>query len=180
MILSAEQCKQLCLKTLQYSFYIEHLWVTTSDFCFIINFCQEWCQLSKLFVASVFTVFRAQGYLGIAWLFNKVCFNCMLLSYHVRVSEWIYTLYLPECHETPCLKQARYLSLNDSNENRNYNYLVHNLIILPVWLNGWVFVYELSSCGFETRCCHLSPVLLNKMKHEYICRVTNLVINVRF
>ena len=24
----------------------------------------------------------------------------------------------------------------------------------PVWLNGWVFVYELSGCGFESRCNH--------------------------
>ena len=23
-----------------------------------------------------------------------------------------------------------------------------------VWLNGWVFVYELSGCGFESRCSH--------------------------
>ena len=22
----------------------------------------------------------------------------------------------------------------------------------PVWLNGWVFVYELSGCGFESSC----------------------------
>ena len=28
-------------------------------------------------------------------------------------------------------------------------------IIWPVWLNGWVFVYELSGCGFESRCSHL-------------------------
>ena len=25
----------------------------------------------------------------------------------------------------------------------------------PVWLKGWVFVYILSSCGFESRCSHL-------------------------
>ena len=31
----------------------------------------------------------------------------------------------------------------------------HNSIIWPVWLNGWVFVYELSDCGFESHCCHL-------------------------
>ena len=29
-------------------------------------------------------------------------------------------------------------------------------IIWPVWPNGWVFVYELSDCEFESRCCHLS------------------------
>ena len=25
-----------------------------------------------------------------------------------------------------------------------------------LYLNGWVFVYELSGCGFESRCCHLN------------------------
>ena len=31
-------------------------------------------------------------------------FDCMLLSCHVRVSDWIYTLLLPECKETSRLK----------------------------------------------------------------------------
>ena len=35
-------------------------------------------------------------------------FDCMFLC-HVRVSEWIYTLHLPECQGTPCSKQAWYL-----------------------------------------------------------------------
>ena len=26
----------------------------------------------------------------------------------------------------------------------------------PVWPNGWVFVYELSGCGFESSCSHLN------------------------
>ena len=25
-----------------------------------------------------------------------------------------------------------------------------------LWLNGWVFVYELSGCGFESSCSHLN------------------------
>ena len=36
------------------------------------------------------------------------------------------------------------------------NYSQHSLIIWPVWLNGWVFVYELSGCRFESRCSHLN------------------------
>ena len=27
---------------------------------------------------------------------------------------------------------------------------------LARWLNGWVFVYELSGCGFESSCSHLT------------------------
>ena len=33
----------------------------------------------------------------------------MFLACHVRVSEWIHTLYLSECQGTQCSKQARYL-----------------------------------------------------------------------
>ena len=36
-------------------------------------------------------------------------FFCMFLSCHIRVSEWILTLYLPEWQGTPCLKQAQNL-----------------------------------------------------------------------
>ena len=36
-------------------------------------------------------------------------FDCMLLSYHIHISEWIHTVYLTECQRTPCSKQARYL-----------------------------------------------------------------------
>ena len=36
-------------------------------------------------------------------------FDCMFLSCHLRISEWIHTLQLPECQGTPCLKQARNL-----------------------------------------------------------------------
>ena len=38
-------------------------------------------------------------------------FDCMFLSCHVRVSEWIHTLQLPECQGTPCSKQASYLKI---------------------------------------------------------------------
>ena len=33
-------------------------------------------------------------------------------------------------------------------------YSQHSSIILPVWLHGWVFVYELSGCGFDSGCSH--------------------------
>ena len=47
--------------------------------------------------------------------------------------------------------------LRDSNEIRTHNYLVRKRALnRPVWLNGWVFVYELSGYKFESRCCHLN------------------------
>ena len=39
-------------------------------------------------------------------------FDCMFLSCHVRASEWIHTLCLPEWQETPCWKQAQSLKFN--------------------------------------------------------------------
>ena len=41
---------------------------------------------------------------------DKSC-DCMFLSCHVCVSEWIHNLQLPECQGTPCLKQARNLKV---------------------------------------------------------------------
>ena len=47
--------------------------------------------------------------------------------------------------------------LNDSNKIRTHNYLVRKRTLnRPVWLNGWVFLYELSGCKLESRCCHLN------------------------
>ena len=36
-------------------------------------------------------------------------FDWMFLSCHVRISEWIHILYLPECRGTSCSDKARYL-----------------------------------------------------------------------
>ena len=46
-------------------------------------------------------------------------------------------------------------------------YSQHSSIIWPVWLNGWVFVYELSNCGFESRCSHLNYTHAQKVFEEF-------------
>ena len=40
--------------------------------------------------------------------------------------------------------------------HRTDKYSQHSSIIWSVWLNGWVFVYKLSGCGFEPCCSHLN------------------------
>ena len=35
-------------------------------------------------------------------------------------------------------------------------YSQHNSIIWPLWPNGWIFVYELNGCEFESRWSHLN------------------------
>ena len=73
------------------------------------------------------------------------------LTCNVRISGWMYTLQLPECQGTPCLKQARYMKFN----------------ITPVWLNGSVFVLELSGCGFKSRCTHLDDPVLSSSSYYW-------------
>ena len=38
-------------------------------------------------------------------------FFCLLLSCHIRISEWVHNTYLRECQGTLCLKQTRYLKI---------------------------------------------------------------------
>ena len=43
-----------------------------------------------------------------------------------------------------------------SQKHRTDKYSQHSSILWPVWLNSWVFVYELSGCGFKSSCSHLN------------------------
>ena len=43
-----------------------------------------------------------------------------------------------------------------SQMHRRDEYSQHSSTIWPVWLNDWVFVYELSGWGFESSCSHLN------------------------
>ena len=63
----------------------------TREYDLIIAGSLEW-QLSKLFFSD-------------ALLSDP--YKLMFLSCHIRVSEWIYTLWLPECQGTPCSKQVQ-------------------------------------------------------------------------
>ena len=54
------------------------------------------------------------------------------------------------------LKPVRDMTITYSQMQCTDKYSQDNSVIRPVWLNGCVFVYELSGCGFEFRCCHLN------------------------
>ena len=43
-----------------------------------------------------------------------------------------------------------------SQMHRADKYSKHSPTIWSVWLNGWVLIYELSRCGFESSCSHLN------------------------
>ena len=49
-----------------------------------------------------------------------------------------------------------YATDTGSRMHRTDKYSQHSSIIWPVLLNGLVFVYERSGCGFESSCSHLN------------------------
>ena len=78
--------------------------------------------------------------------------NCVFLC-HIRVSERIYTQYLPECQETPCSKQARYLKLKWLQGIWTHNHLVHkgtlnHLALQTKWLRfvASTYLYDTFNC----------------------------------
>ena len=89
-------------------------------------------------------------------------FDCMFISCHVCVSEWIHTLYLRGGPGTPYRKLAKSnWSLIDCNRPWSHNHLVCKralgyLVKMAKWLNCWLLLCKLKRCGFESRCDHLS------------------------
>ena len=71
-------------------------------------------------------------------------------SYHIKYAFWIesvtYAFYSEWTRMGPC---RTYIEMH-----RTDDYSQHNSIMWPVWLNGWVFIYKLSGCGFVLRCSH--------------------------
>ena len=53
------------------------------------------------------------------------------------------------------LKYIRETIITYSEMHCTSKYLQYSSIIKPVCLNGWLFVYELSGCGFEPRCSQM-------------------------
>ena len=53
-----------------------------------------------------------------------------------------------ECEFT--LKRVRDMIRTYSQMYSTKKYSQHSPIIWPVWLNGWVFVYDVSGCGFQS------------------------------
>ena len=56
------------------------------------------------------------------------------------------------------LKLVRDMTITYSRMHCTDKYSQHSSIIWPVWLNGLVFLYELTGRGFESRCCHLHSI----------------------
>ena len=71
-----------------------------------------------------------------------------------RGFPWHSGNYRIECRFT--LKCVHDMIITSSQMQRTDKYSQHSSIIWPIWVNVWMFVYELSDCGFESSCCHLN------------------------
>ena len=69
---------------------------------------------------------------------------------------------------------------------RTYNHLhwadmysQHSSIIWPVWLIGWVFVYELSGCGFASSSSHLViDIVLTSMDYGNFLYIDGVLVHI--
>ena len=83
--------------------------------------------------------------------------SCSHLNFRFRAGfeQWVPSHSATiECGFT--LKCVRDMIRTYSQMHRIDKYSQHSSIIWPVWLNGWVFVHELSGCEFESCCSHLN------------------------
>ena len=83
--------------------------------------------------------------------------SCVVSAYLYGAFEFKEFLDIQATIECSCtMKLVRDMIITYIQMHRTDTYSQHSLIIWPVWLNGWVFVYELNSCGFESCCFHLN------------------------
>ena len=109
------------------------------------------------------------------WTFLTVYFYHVMYTW-IHVSES--TLY--SClNVKELLAQNRHgiWSLSECNRNQIHNHLVCkrtlNHLAKLVWLNGWVFVYKLSGCGFKSYCSNLNFLNIYQSSKFQVFRETN-------
>ena len=69
-----------------------------------------------------------------------------------QVAPWHSSNYRVRIHSEMCMWHNKNIQSNALYRKVLTTQLKHR----PVWLNGWLFVYELSSCGFKSHCSHLN------------------------
>ena len=84
----------------------------------------------------------------------KTLWNLTVCSYHVTYAFQSESTLFSCLNVKELLAQSRreIWSLSDCNWTQTNNHLVHERALnhLDIWLNGRVFIYELSCCGFDS------------------------------
>ena len=108
---------------------------------------------SKLWLSQSRQIKIGSGFLRslVNYKLTKLCFRINRQTWEKDMFNTAFILFSQNLH---ILNRFIY-----HNEIQNYNHLVRKRTLAnrPVWLNDWVFFYELSGWGsFEFRCCHLN------------------------
>ena len=124
-----------------------------------------WCLAGKLefmVLQSVSVTFDESCSLPKCFKYSRSSFDKE--AFHKESAAGLFVSKLTEMYRIDILKRSfeilmkmRYFAFTLKNTKLIFQESCQNSFIFyfPVWLNGWVFVYELSVCGFESRCCHL-------------------------
>ena len=106
------------------------------------------------------------------WFYYGI--DCTLSSCHVRASELIYTLQLPDCQEMSGSKQAWYLKFKWQQRNSNPKPLKLKNDTQSVWLNG--ILLNLFSAQILFLICYKTFTLHNyltfRISRENLIKVT--------
>ena len=94
-------------------------------------------------------------YLQTKWLWVPVPLQSLKLRYRYCFKGRVLDIQANiKCEFT--LKCVRDVIRTYSQMHPTDKYSQHSSCIWSIWPNGWVFVYELSGCWFESRCSHLN------------------------
>ena len=75
----------------------------------------------------------------------------------LRINSLLLQLNLQQIDSTNLVFLLKHIQvISDSKGTRTHNHVVCKPTPWRVWLSVWVFVYELSRCGFESCCCHFN------------------------
>ena len=103
----------------------------------------DWCLNITVYFLVIF-----------AWFVQFTLFQLNRLGKHIKSLKLSCLTKTIECGFP--LKLVRDMIITYIQMHRTDKYSQHSSIIWPVWLNGWVSVYEPRGCGVESRCCYLN------------------------
>ena len=102
--------------------------------------------------------------------FGNICFAFFEKSYLAVCSYHVPYVFQSESTLCSCLNvkellaqnRHKFWNLSDCNGTWTHNHLICKLILI------WVFVYELSGCGFESRCSHFLSAFCEMLETDLL------------
>ena len=115
-----------------------------------IKLPKYWVFCRRYRLNTIYTLFITANQNGILiWdLVNTQAYQCFQRNKCIMISS-------PHL-EIVFLKRVSDMIKTHSQIHHTDKYSQHSSVIWPVWLNGWVFVYEPSGCEFASRCRQLN------------------------